>query len=34
VDGYSIVQGTDQITEPVNGSLDHILILSEYWLGA
>lgn len=34
VDGYSIVQGTDQITESVNGSLDHILILSEYWLGA
>jgi len=30
VDGHGIVTGTDQITEPVNSSLSHISILSEY----
>ena len=30
VDRHGIVQGTDQITEPVDGSLGHICILSEY----
>ena len=31
---HGIVQGTDQITESVDGSLGHICILSEYWLYA
>lgn len=34
MDRHGIVQGTDQITEPVDGSLGHICILSEYWLCA
>ena len=34
VDRHGIVQGTNQITEPVDGSLGHICILSEYWLCA
>lgn len=34
VDGHGIVQGTDQITEPVDRSLGHVLILSKYWLCA
>jgi len=34
VDGHGIVQGTDQITEPIDGSLGHIRILSEFWLCA
>ena len=34
VDGHGIVQGTDQVTEPVDGSLGHIRILSESWLCA
>jgi hypothetical protein len=29
VDGHGIVQGTDQIPEPVDGSLGHSRILSE-----
>jgi hypothetical protein len=31
VDGHGIVQETDQITEPVDSSSGHILILSECW---
>jgi hypothetical protein len=31
VDGHGIVQGTDQITNPVDSSLGHIRILSECW---
>lgn len=34
VDRHGIVQRTDQITEPVDGSLGHLGILSEYWLCA
>jgi len=34
MDRHCIVTGTDQITEPVNSSLSHIRILSEYWLHA
>jgi hypothetical protein len=34
VDRHGIVQRTDQITKPVDGSLGHICILSEYWLRA
>lgn len=34
VDRHGIVQRTDQITEPVDGSLGHIYMLSESWLGA
>lgn len=31
MDGHGIVQSTDQISEPLDGSLGHIRILSEYW---
>ncbi len=34
VDRHGIVQGTNRITEPVDGSLGHICILSEYGLCA
>jgi hypothetical protein len=34
VDRHGIVQGADQITEPVDSSLGHIRILSEYRLCA
>jgi hypothetical protein len=34
VDRHGIVQRTGQITEPIDGSVSHICILSEYWLGA
>ena len=30
VDGHGIIQRTDQITKPLDGSLGHIRILSEY----
>ena len=34
VDGHGIVQGTNQITKLVDGSLGHVRILSESWLCA